>query len=251
MRRLLRVFLLLVFLGVFVYSGWNLATYYLAAHEQEQTVSVLREQLVEEEDAYQVNAEGILKRYEKLYAENQDMVGWLTIDDTPIDYPVMRREGEREYYLHRDFYGDQASAGCLFLEQQCDLEKPSDNLIIYGHHMKNGDMFGHLVDYEDHDFYRKHRYFTFDTIREHRQYQVLSVFRSEAYPEDDTEHFHYYDFIDAEDKDAFDTYVQEVTQRSQYVTGVTAEYGDELLTLSTCAYHTEEGRFVVVAKRIK
>ena len=80
---------------------------------------------------------------------------------------------------------------------------------------------------------------------------MLSVFRSEAYPEDDTEHFHYYDFIQAEDKADFDTYLKEVTQRSQYVTGVTAQYGDELLTLSTCAYHTEEGRFVVVAKRVK
>ena len=113
------------------------------------------------------------------------------------------------------------------------------------------DFDGHLVDYEDHEFYRKHRFFTFDTIHEHREYQVLSVFRSEAYPEDDTEHFHYYDFTQAKDKADFDTYVKEVTQRSQYVTGVTAEYGDELLTLSTCAYHTEEGRFVVVAKRVK
>lgn len=251
MKKALRIILLLLFIGIFAYSGWNLATYYLAAHQQEQTVSGLRKQLVEEDDSYELNAEGILKRYEKLYAENSHMIGWLSIPDTPIDYPVMQREGDGEYYLHRDFYEKEASAGCLFLEEHCDADKPSTNLIIYGHHMKNGDMFGHLVDYEDHEFYRKHRFFTFDTIHEHRKYQVLSVFRSEAYPEDDTEHFHYYDFIQAKDKADFDTYVKEVTQRSQYVTGVKAEYGEELLTLSTCAYHTEEGRFVVVAKRVK
>ena len=229
MKKALRIILLLLFIGIFAYSGWNLATYYLAAHQQEQTVSGLRKQLVEEDDSYELNAEGILKRYEKLYAENSDMIGWLSIPDTPIDYPVMQREGDGEYYLHRDFYEKDASAGCLFLEEHCDADKPSTNLIIYGHHMKNGDMFGHLVDYEDHEFYRKHRFFTFDTIHEHRKYQVLSVFRSEAYPEDDTEHFHYYDFIQAEDKADFDTYVKEVTQRSQYVTGVKAEYGEELL----------------------
>lgn len=252
MRKVIRIVLLLIFLGVFLYSGWNLGSYYLAAHQQEKTVSGLREQLNQsEENPYEVNKDGILVRYAKLWEENPDLVGWLTIKDTPIDYPVMQRKGDKEYYLHRDFYGEYASAGCLFLSEYSDWEKPTDNIIIYGHHMKDGDMFGHLMDYEDHDFYMGHKTFTFDTIREHREYQVLSVFRTEAYPEDDTEHFHFYDFIDAENAGAFDTYVKEVTSRSEYVTGVTAEYGEELLTLSTCAYHTEEGRFVVVAKRIE
>ena len=91
MKKALRIILLLLFIGIFAYSGWNLATYYLAAHQQEQTVSGLRKQLVEEDDSYELNAEGILKRYEKLYAENSDMIGWLSIPDTPIDYPVMQR----------------------------------------------------------------------------------------------------------------------------------------------------------------
>lgn len=250
MKKALRILVFLLFLGIFLYSGWNLGSYYLTNHRQEQTVSGLREQRVETEDAYQVNEDGILIRYEKLYQENPDLMGWLTIQDTPIDYPVMQRKEEKEFYLHRDFYGNDASAGCLFLEERCDWEKPSDNLIVYGHNMKNGDMFGHLLDYEDLEFYRNHQTFTFDTIREHREYQVMAVFRGEAYAEEDTEHFHYYDFIDAENAEAFETYVKEVNLLSQYRTGVTAEYGDELLTLSTCAYHTEEGRFVVVAKRV-
>lgn len=251
MRKVIRVVLFLVFLGIFLYSGWNLASYYLENHQQEQTVSGLREQLTETTTPDQVNEEGILLRYAKLYEENPDLVGWLTIEDTPIDYPVMQRKGEEEYYLHRDFYGKDASAGGLFLAEHCDAEKPSDNLIVYGHHMKNGDMFGHLLDYEDEEFYQTHKTFSFDTIRERRVYQVLSVFRTEAYDKEDTAHFRYYDFIDAQNQEDFDAYVEEVARRSQYDTGITAEYGEELLTLSTCAYHTEEGRFVVVAKRVK
>ena len=103
MKKALRIILLVVFIGIFVYSGWNLATYYLAAHQQEQTVSGLRKQLVEEDDSYDRNADGILKRYEKLYTENPDMIGWLSVKDTPIDYPVMQRKGGGQYDLHRDF----------------------------------------------------------------------------------------------------------------------------------------------------
>lgn len=250
MKKAIKILLFVALAGVFLYSAWQLGSYYLTAFRQEQTVSDLRGQLDEREDPYAVNEDGILVRYAELYAQNPDMVGWLTIEDTPIDYPVVQRKEDPEYYLHRDFNGEEASAGTLFLDGSCDLERPSDNLIIYGHHMKSGKMFGKLQNYEDKEFYEAHRTFVFDTIREHREYQVLSVFRGQAYAADDTEHFHYYDFINAEDQADFDQFVEQVTSLSQYQTGVTAEYGDELLTLSTCAYHKEEGRFVVVAKRI-
>ena len=249
MKKTIQILLFVLLAGVFLYSAWRLGSYYLTAFQQEKTVGSLRGQL-NEEDPYAVNEDGILVRYADLYAENHDMVGWLTISDTPIDYPVMQRKDDAEYYLHRDFNGEYASAGCLFLEKNCDAEKPSDNLIIYGHHMKNGNMFGKLQNYEDEKFYRAHNTIVFDTVREHREYQVLSVFRGQAYAADDTEHFHYYDFTEARDQEDFEDYVEQISRRSQYQTGVTAEYGDELLTLSTCAYHKEEGRFVVVAKRV-
>ena len=200
--------------------------------------------------AHDAASAAAIEQVRAVAADNADTIGWLRIDGTNINNVVMFAPDTPGKYLHMDFYGKWSYRGTLYVAENCDV-RTADNILIYGHHMKNGDMFGHLVDYEDHEFYRKHRFFTFDTIHEHREYQVLSVFRSEAYPEDDTEHFHYYDFIQAKDKAEFDTYLKEVTQRSQYVTGVTAQYGDELLTLSTCAYHTEEGRFVVVAKRVK
>lgn len=181
MKKNIQILLFVLLAGVFLYSAWRLGSYYLTAFQQEKTVGSLRGQL-NEEDPYAVNEDGILVRYADLYAENHDMVGWLTISDTPIDYPVMQRKDDAEYYLHRDFNGEYASAGCLFLEKNCDAEKPSDNLIIYGHHMKNGNMFGKLQNYEDEKFYRAHKAIVFDTVREHREYQVLSVFRGRLTP---------------------------------------------------------------------
>lgn len=251
MKKAIQILLFVVLAGVFVYSGWRLFSYFLTGYQQEQTVAGLRDELNgSAEDSYEVNKDGILVRYADLYARNPDLVGWLTVADTPIDYPVMQRKKQPEYYLHRDFNGKYATEGCLFLDAACELKLPSDNLIIYGHHMKNGNMFGKLGRYEDRGFYQSHKTFVFDTVWEHREYQVLAVFHSQIYADKDTKHFHYYDFVDAKDRAAFDAFVKQVKQRSQYDTGVTAKYGDELLTLSTCAYQTNNGRFVVVAKRV-
>ena len=186
---------------------------------------------------------------EKLKGENKDCIGYLEVSGTTISYPVMQTKDNPDYYLNHDFNKNYSFYGTPYLSAYCDINK-SDNLIIYGHHMKNGNMFGKLQNYEDEKFYRAHKAIVFDTVREHREYQVLSVFRGQAYAADDTEHFHYYDFTEARDQEDFEDYVEQITRRSQYQTGVTAEYGDELLTLSTCAYHKEEGRFVVVAKRV-
>jgi sortase B len=253
-KKLLKVLIILILLGIFLFSGFKLGDYYLDWQEQEKTVAELREELeeaIDKDNPYGIDQKGYLRRYKKLHKENPDMIGWLTIKDTPIDYPVMQStKDDPEYYLHRDFHKNQATAGTLFLDADCSLKRPSDNLIIYGHHMRNGSMFGKLEKYEDSDFYKNHKVFTFDTLKEHREYKVLAVFRGQAYAKGDTEHFHYYDFFDAKNEKDFDSFIKEVTERSQYDTGVTAQYGDQLLTLSTCAYHREQGRFVVVAKRI-
>ena len=248
MKKALRIILLVVFIGIFVYSGWNLATYYLAAHQQEQTVSGLRKQLVEEEDSYELNADGILKRYEKLYTENPDMIGWLSVKDTPIDYPVMQRKGDGEYYLHRDFYEKDASAGCLFLEEHCDADKPSTNLIIYGHHMKDGSMFGSLISYKDAAFRAAHPIVQFDTLYASHSYEVVAAIETEI-PAEGSDAFRYYDCVGT-DAQQFAQYCAFIEENRCYDTGTTIQPGDRLLTLSTCAYHTANGRFLVVARQI-
>ncbi len=184
-----------------------------------------------------------------LLAVNPDTIGWLRIPDTVIDYPVVRTSDE-DYYLHHDFYGEKSIYGTLFVKDIADVETPGTNIIIYGHHMRNDTMFGDLDAYESEEYLKNHEMIEFNTLYEKRQYRVISVFRSEILPEDSDE-FRYYDFYQADSKEDFDHFYQNIKNLSEYETGVSAEYGDTFITLSTCAYHTQNGRFVVVAKRIR
>ncbi len=191
----------------------------------------------------------ILDEYKNLFNMNKKLIGWLKIDDTIIDYPVMQTY-DNEYYLTHNINQEKDRNGALFLDKDCDVLAPSTNLIIYGHHMKSGRMFGNLDDYESESYYKKHSVIQFDTIYEKGTYEIMYVFRSRVYSEAEVV-FKYYQFIDCYSEKEFDSYMQEMAALSLYDTGVTAEYGDRLLTLSTCDSTVEDGRFVVVAKRIE
>ncbi len=189
----------------------------------------------------------ILEEYKNLYTINKRLIGWLKIDDTKIDYPVMQTTNN-EYYLDHNINQQSDKNGALFLDKDCDVIAPSTNLIIYGHHMKNGNMFGTLDQYSSEAYYKEHPVIQFDTIYEKGTYEIMYVFRSRIYNEEDVV-FKYYQFIDAVSEQEFDSNMQEMAAMSLYDTGVTASYGDRLLTLSTCDYYVDDGRFVVVAKK--
>lgn len=191
----------------------------------------------------------VLDKYITLYNSNKNLIGWIKIDDTIIDYPVMQCD-DNTYYLEHNFDQEEDRAGALFLDCNCDVVKGNDNYIIYGHHMTSGKMFASLPKYEDESYYEEHPYIIFDTIYEEAVYQVMYAFRSKVYNEDQVV-FKYYQFIDAYSEEEFNSYMQEMADLAYYDTGVTAVYGDSLLTLSTCDYQETNGRFVVVAKRIQ
>ena len=191
----------------------------------------------------------ILDEYKNLYNVNKRLIGWLKIDDTKIDYPVMQTTNN-EYFLDHNIDQQYDKNGALFLDKDCNVLTPSTNLIIYGHHMKNGNMFGTLDKYSSEDYYKEHPIIRFDSIYEKGLYEIMYVFRSRIYNEEDVV-FKYYQFIDAMSEQEFESNMQEMAAISLYDTGVTASYGDRLLTLSTCDYYVEDGRFVVVAKRIE
>lgn len=190
---------------------------------------------------------GILPKYEELYAANNDLAGWLSIEGTEIDYPVVQCEDD-EYYLNHNFYNEEDNYGCLFMRDYADINTPGTNVIIYGHSMKDGSMFGSLDEYESEKFYAEHKLIHFDTLYEERVYEVMAVFPSRIYGEDE-DVFKYYQFYQADTEEEFQDFYKNVKRLSLYDTGVTAEFGDTFITLSTCAYHVEDGRFVVVAKR--
>ena len=200
------------------------------------------------DDKTQQPAKEVLDEYKSLVKENKKLIGWVKIDDTNIDYPVMQTT-DNEYYLTHNMNQENDRNGAIFLDKDCDVLKPSTNYIIYGHHMRSGKMFGGLDKYEKESYYKDHPYIQFDTIYEKGFYEVMYVFRSRVYREDEIV-FKYYQFIDANSEQEFDSYMDEMAAISLYDTGVTAQYGDQLLTLSTCDYQEKNGRFVVVAKKI-
>lgn len=190
----------------------------------------------------------IMEKFKSLYDENNELIGWLSIPETTIDYPVMQNE-DNEYYLHHNFYGKEDRYGCLFVKDFVDINMPYTNFIIYGHNMKDGSMFGELDEYKDESFCHKHPLIYFDTLYEERTYEVMAVFLSQVYESDDAA-FKYYEFYQADTEDEFLSFYKAVTDMSLYDTGVTAEFGDNFLMLSTCAYHVDDGRLVVLAKKI-
>ena len=200
------------------------------------------------EDGEQVIPE-ILDEYKNLYNSNKRLIGWLKIDDTNIDYPVMQTTNN-EYFLTHNINQQKDRNGALFLDKDCDVLKPSTNLIIYGHHMRSGNMFGTLDKYSSEEYYKEHPVIQFDSIYEKGTYEIMYVFRSRIFNEEDVV-FKYYQFIDALSQQEFDSNMEEMAAMSLYDTGVTASYGDHLLTLSTCDYYVDDGRFVVVARRIE
>ena len=190
----------------------------------------------------------VLDEYKNLLNKNKKLIGWLKIDDTNIDYPVMQTS-DNEYYLDHNLNQEYDKNGSIFMDKDCDVIEPSTNLILYGHHMKSGKMFGRLDKYSDVKYYEKHKYIDFDTIYEKGIYEVMYVFRSRVYSEEEVV-FKYYQFIDAVSEAEFNSNMKEMAAVSLYDTGVTASYGDRLLTLSTCDYQEKNGRFVVVAKKV-
>ncbi len=265
-RKIARLIFFLIALGCFGYVGW----YYYDLKRTEKDVSVLSSRAGSEvstpggkpsRDSEAVNAGSeedgepgrvlyVLSDFEPLLEKNQNIIGWITIDGTKVDYPVMQSvNGDSNYYLDHNFDQQEDKNGSLFLDDRCDVIKPTANLIIYGHHMRSGAMFGDLDNYKSESFFRDHQYIRFNSIYETGVWQVMAAFESKVYSDTDIG-FRYYDFIDPENEKDFKAGVKNMKALSIYDTGVDAVWGDRLITLSTCDYEQDNGRFVVVAKLI-
>lgn len=187
---------------------------------------------------------------EELKKINSDIVGWLEISETNINYPVLQGS-DNDYYLTHNYKKEKTSGGSLFLDKSYDFSIPSSNLLIYGHRHETGIMFEDLIKYKDEKFYKKHPNIRFTTCDEDATYEIIAAFFSRVYYKSEKNVFRYYFFVNADNEKDFDSYVENAKKASIYDTGKTAKYGDQLMTLSTCSYHTEDGRFAVVAKKVK
>ena len=237
-------FLLALFATVFAGSAALLLWYGVKSHRQAAVYGQLAAAVQRADPTPTQAGEGTpLSDYRALSQENPDMVGWIRIEGTDIDYPVVQRADEPNYYLKHDFAGRYTDFGCPFAQANCDVQTPSDNVILYGHNMKDGSMFSDLVRYQSRSFWETHRTIHIDTLTRRGEYEVLAVCRIPA------DAFAFHTFVDAADAMDFADYVAACKELALYDTGVNAQYGDKLLTLSTCEYSQENGRLLVVAKR--
>ena len=221
-----------------------------AGEQQNETVNQgdhVTPTIQDKDDNDQISDSGMLKRYEEVYKLNGDMVGWIQIEGTKVDYPVMHTPQSPNYYLKRNFNGDYSEWGCIYMREECDFNKPSDNVTIYGHNMNDGSMFGDLRKYNDVNFYKDHKYIFLDSLTEYHVYEIFSVFKTTA---NQGEGFAYHQMEDAANEKEFNTFVKTCKDLSFYDTGITPVYGDKLLCLSTCEYTLDNGRLVVAARRV-
>ena len=191
----------------------------------------------------------ILPELAEIYADNPDLVGWITIEGTVLDYPVMHTPENGEKYLYKNINGNFDVNGLPFIEDGCSMDPESDNIIIYGHNMNSGKMFASLMKYAKKDYWEEHPTIRFSTLYEEREYKIIAAFYDRVYYKYE-DCFKFYQFIDAKDEAHFEEAISYFKENAEYDTGVTAEYGDRLSTLVTCAYHVKNGRFVVVAKEV-
>ena len=233
--------------ALFLFSGAMLAREYLdqkrSAEAFAEVADLVKEDVelptleLADDPAQEPEGRTAYEKYAEVYAQNSDLVGWISIPGTRIDYPVMQTKDNPNFYLKHAFDKSYSSYGVPYMQENCDIGI-SDNLVIYGHHMNNGSMFSNLCKYENEDFYREHKTIRFDTLDSFGEYEVVAAFKTVAYSE---EGFKYYHFVRAEQEEDFNEFIAKCKELALYDTGVTAEYGDQLITLSTCEYSRTNG----------
>lgn len=238
----------LLFGAAFVIGAVNLFQVWKAKQANEALYVTLRAVIDQTDTAEEADASesgGYQFHYRALLKENPDLVGWLTIEDTAIDYPVMQRRDEPDYYLHRDFYGESDRHGTLYADAGCTIGE-SEQVVVYGHHMKDGTMFKGLTKFEDEAFCKTHT-IHFDTLEKGGDYQPVLVMTISVGA---TVELPYHQFTSFDSAEAFDEYFRMCRRHALWVSDELPEYGAQLLTLSTCEYSHKDGRLVVIAREI-
>ena len=243
-RRIIRITLVIVLIisiAVLLLHLYNLNK------EKQDNKNILENIEIDTAEVTEEKTERMLQ-LEELQKENQEIIGWIEIEGTNINYPVCQAE-DNSYYLTHNYKKEKATTGALFLDKDFDLNKPSTNYLIYGHRNKQGIMFEDLIKYSNEDFYKEHKEIKFTTTKEDSEYEIIAVFFSRVYYKDEQNVFRYYQFVNAENETEYNEYISNCKKASIYDTGATAEYGQQLITLSTCEYSQEDGRFAIVAKK--
>ena len=246
MKKIIKISIVILLIGIMLISSYFIYKNMQEDKEQEEIFEELENIVTTNETDEEKEQQEDNVNLNKLYKINNDIVGWLKIENTNINYPVMQTKDRPDYYLRKNFYKEYSVFGTPYIDENCDIEN-GNNLIIYGHHINGNKMFGELENYKNEEYYNKHKFIKFYTLNEKAEYEIISVFKTTVYND---KGFKYYQYYNLEDEREFETFINKCKELSLYDTQKIAKYGDKLLTLSTCEYSQSNGRLVVVARKI-
>jgi len=241
MKRIVKIFTIMLLISLMLISSIVLIKDNKTIYEEEKIFETL-DNITAEKDTAEENVD--IKNIKGLYKENSDIVGWIEIENTNINYPVMQTKNSPDYYLRRNFYKEYSLYGTPYLEEECVIEE-SSNLIIYGHNIKGNKMFGELEKYKNKKFYDEHQIINFYTMNEISKYEIIAVLKTSI-----DNGFKYYKYINFYNKEIFDEYIENSLKYSIYEMKKDGTYEDKYITLSTCEYSAQNGRLVIVGRKI-
>ena len=195
--------------------------------------------------------EGVLEQYAGLMDINPDIVGWIKIQNTKINHPVVQSK-DNDFYLYKDFNKKYDDHGIPFADFRNNMSKnnASTNTILYAHNINGGRLFGDINKFRKISFYKENPLLEFNSLYENRKYKILSVFITDV-DQTDPNFFNYHDFIENNSDSSFNQYIKKIKDRELYDTKVDVNSNDKLLTLSTCINEIEGSRLVLVARQIR
>lgn len=239
-----------IFVIIFIITITYITYYFYNQHKEKQdNQNILDDVEIDTSEVTEETTERMLQVRE-LQKENEEIIGWLEIEGTNINYPVCQAS-DNDFYLTHNYKKEQSKSGSLFLDKDFNLTKSSTNYLIYGHRNTQGLMFEDLIKYSKEDFYKEHQTIKFTTATSDDTYEIISAFFSRVYYKSEQNVFRYYYFVNAETEEEYNDFVNNCKSSSIYDTGKTATYGEQLITLSTCEYSQEDGRFAIVGKKVK
>ena len=242
MRKTFRIIIIILAIIIIVFSGNKLWHIYLEYDEGKRLYDDYANRFIIKntgvEETIEETPELITIDFDALLSENRDLVGWIYSENTPINYPIVQTS-DNNYYLHRMLDGTHNIAGTIFMDPRNDPNLKDYNTIIYGHNMKNNTMFGSLQKYMEQDYYDNHPVIYYLTPDQNYEIQLVAGYVTEAW----SDTYNIPQTIEEQNKLS-----QDMMSKSLFKTGVSFEEGDNIVTLSTCAYDFDGARYVVIGR---
>lgn len=230
---------------VFAHAIFTFGNYFIESNNNRRIYQELGSAYIESsnytdfQDTYM--EEKFYARYSHLLSLNQEIVGWIRLPNTMINYPVVKADNN-QFYLKHNFYKEPSKAGAIFMDFRNEPAAKEKHKIIYGHHMKDGSMFGDLKKYRTADFLYENPIIEFNTLYEDIKWEIFSVYVTGV--------DFYYIKTDYSDKEDYRSFIESISEKSIFRIDTEVTEEDQILTLSTCSYEFEDARFVIHAKRI-